>query len=81
MTVSTVTDSDKFWSAIKVAYAQLPGTARWVFALSSTDGTRAVNVLVHDSVQRVQELFAIADPYGTTECLEADAANAVGLQT
>ena len=40
---------------------ELPGTARWVFALSSVDGTRAVNVLVHDSVERVRELFAIAD--------------------
>ena len=81
MAVSTVTENEDFWSSIKLAHAQLPANARWVFALSSADGTRAVNVLVHDSVQRVRELFAIADAYGTTECFEADAANAVGLST
>jgi hypothetical protein len=50
--------------------------------VASTDGTRAVNVLTGDSVESVRALFeAHAGRYGTTECLEADAANAVGLAT
>ena len=48
--------------------------------MASTDGTKGVNVLVHDSVQSVRDLFAShAGDYATTECFEADAANAVGL--
>ena len=35
-----------------------PSAAQWILAVASTDGTRGVNVLVHDSVQSVRDLFA-----------------------
>lgn len=41
-----------------------------------------MNILVHDSVASVANLFADhTGRFGTTECFEADAANAVGLGT
>jgi hypothetical protein len=80
MAVSTITDDGSFWDALKVAHGALPAGADWVFAVASTDGTRAVNVLVHDSVDRVRDLVeAHAGAFATTEYFEADAANAVGL--
>ncbi|MGO9177671.1 MAG: hypothetical protein ACLQBX_15110 [Candidatus Limnocylindrales bacterium] len=80
LAISTVADSHNFWGSLKNAYAQLPSGARWILAVSSTDGTRAVNVLVHDSVDGARDLFvATAGPFGTTEFFEADGANAVGL--
>jgi hypothetical protein len=82
MAITTVTEPDAFWGAVKHAYATLPAGAGWVLAVASTDGTRAVNVIAHDSVESVRALFeGAAAAFGTTECLEADAANAVGLAT
>ncbi len=48
MAVSTTRDSTAFWDALKKAYGRLPGGATWTLAVASTDGTRAVNVIVHD---------------------------------
>lgn len=80
MAISTVSDSDKFWSALKKAYGRLPGGARWTLAVASADGTRAVNVVVHDSIDGVRAYFEDhAGSFAATEYLEADAANAVGL--
>ena len=80
MAVSTISDNDKFWGALKKAYGQLPKGARWTLAVASTDGTRAVNVIVHDSIGSVKSFFEkYAGPFGMTEYFEADAANAVGL--
>jgi hypothetical protein len=80
MAVSTISDTDKFWGALKRAYSHLPTGARWTLAVGSTDGTKAVNVIVHDSIDSVKNLFeAHAGPFGTTEYCEADAENAVGL--
>jgi hypothetical protein len=80
MTITTITDSDRFWASLKRAYDRLPPGARWTLAVASTDGTRAVNVIVHDSVEGVRTFFEQhAGAFGTTEYLEADAANAVGL--
>ena len=80
MALSTISDHDKFWGSLKKAYSQLPKGARWVLAVESTDGTRAVNVLVHDSIDSVKSFFEEhAGHFGTTEYFEVDAANAVGL--
>jgi hypothetical protein len=78
--VTTISDNDRFWSSMKRAYAQLPGEARWTLAVVSTDGTMAVNVIVHDSIDSVRGLFEEhAGAFGATEYFVADAANAVGL--
>jgi hypothetical protein len=80
MAVSAISDDDGFWNALKNAYADLPPGAGWVLAVASTDGTRAVNVIVHDSVDSVRSFVeARSGPFATTEYFEADAANAVGL--
>ena len=80
LALSAVTDNDRFWNAMKQAHARLPAGARWTLAIGSTDGTRAVNVIAHDSVEAVRAFLAgYADPFATTEYVEADAANAVGL--
>ena len=80
MAVSTISDHDKFWDSLKRAYGQLPKGAKWLLAVSSTDKTKAVNVIVHDSIDTVKRFFEeYVAPFGTTEYFEADAANAVGL--
>jgi hypothetical protein len=80
MAVSTVSDNDRYWGALKRAYGRLPAGARWTFAVSSTDGTKAVNIIAHDSVESVRGFFEeYAGPFAATEYFEADAANAVGL--
>jgi hypothetical protein len=80
LAVSTITDGAGFDNALKLAYAALPGAAGWVLAVASTDGSRAVNVIVHDSVEAVRDLVeAHTGPFATTDYREADAANAVGL--
>ncbi|MEO3868325.1 serine hydrolase domain-containing protein [Nonomuraea sp. B12E4] len=80
MAVSTISDNGGFWGALKAAYGQLPKGAEWTLAVASTDGAKAVNVIVHDSVDSVKTLFEEhAGPFATTEYFEADAANAVGL--
>ena len=80
MAVSTVSDDGKFWPGLKQAHARLPKDATWKLAVASKDGTRAVNVITHDSVDGVRDFFeAHAGAYATTEYFEADAANAVGL--
>ncbi|WP_395245046.1 hypothetical protein ACGGZK_04420 [Agromyces sp. MMS24-K17] len=80
MAISTVLDDARFWGALKRAHGGLPKGAKWVLAVASTDGTRAVNVIVHDSLDAVRELFdGYAGSSATTEYVEADAANAVGL--
>lgn len=80
MALSTISDHDQFWGSLKKAYSHLPGGARWVLAVESTDGTRAVNVIIHDSIESIKSFFEkYAGPFGTTEYFEADAANAVGL--
>lgn len=80
MALSTISDNDRYWGALKKAYGRLPKGATWPLAVASADGTRAVNVIVHDSVDGVREFFTeYAGPFATTEFFEADAANAVGL--
>ncbi|MFH8369610.1 hypothetical protein [Streptomyces sp. NPDC018031] len=80
MAVSTVSDDGRFWSGLKRAHAELPAGAAWKLAVASEDGTKAVNVITHDSVDGVRDFFeAYTGPYATTEYCEADAANAVGL--
>jgi hypothetical protein len=82
LAVSTISDGDGYWSALKSAYVRLPRGATWAFALASADGTKAVNVIAHDSVDGVRRFFEEhAGPFATTEYFEADAANAVGLAT
>ena len=72
---------DAFWTGQKKANGRLPKGASWVLAIASADGTRAVNILVHESVDAVRAFFEEhAGPFATTECFEADAANAVGLR-
>lgn len=81
MAVSTVSDDGTFWSGLKTAYARLPKGAVWKLAVASKDGTKAVNVIAHDSVESVRGFFeAYTGACATTEYFEADAANAVGLQ-
>ncbi|GAA0854144.1 serine hydrolase domain-containing protein [Streptosporangium amethystogenes subsp. fukuiense] len=80
MAVSTISDNGGFWDAMKAAYGQLPKGAKWTLAVAGTDGTKAVNVIVHDSVDSVKTFFEEhAGPFAATEYFEADAANAVGL--
>ncbi|SCK32812.1 MULTISPECIES: hypothetical protein [unclassified Streptomyces] len=80
MAVSTVSDDDKFWSGLKKAHARLPQGAKWTLAVASKGGAKAVNIISHDSVDGVREIFeAHAGAYATTEYFEADAANAIGL--
>ena len=80
MAVSTVSDYDKFQSGLKRAYAMLPRGAAWKVAVASADGSKMVNIISHDSVEGVRDLFEThAGGYATTEYFEADATNAVGL--
>ena len=80
MVLSTVSDEDRFWAGLKKAYGRLPAGARWALAVASTDGTKAVNIITHDSVDAVRDFFEeYAGASATTEYFEADAANAVGL--
>ncbi|MFD0000586.1 hypothetical protein [Nocardia sp. NPDC127526] len=80
MAVSTVADNDGYWNALKQAHGRLPKGAKWILAVSSTDGTKAVNVIAHDSVAGVSAfLEEHAGRFASTEYFEADAANAVGL--
>lgn len=80
LAVSTVSDEGKFESGLKKAYANLPKGARWKVAVMSKDGAKAVNIITHDSIEGVREVFeAHTGAYATTEYFEADAANAVGL--
>ena len=75
-----VSERDRYWNALKGAYGRLPPGARWVLAVGSADGTRAVNVIVADSLDDVRRFFdEHTGSLGTTECFELDAANAVGL--
>jgi len=80
MAVSTIADQSRFWGGLKKAHGRLPRGARWIVAVGSTDGTKAVNIIAHDSVDAVRSFFSEhADSFATTEYFEADAANAVGL--
>jgi hypothetical protein len=80
MAVSTIADNDRFWGSLKKAHGLLPKGAKWTLAVASTDGTKSVNVIVHDSLESVRSFFEKhAGPFATTEYFEADAANAVGL--
>ncbi|MBF8189773.1 serine hydrolase [Nonomuraea sp. K274] len=80
MAVSTISDNDGFWASLKKAFGRLPKGAKWTLAVASTDGTKAVNVIVHDSIDGVRSFFEDhAGPFATTEYFEADASNAVGL--
>jgi hypothetical protein len=81
LAISTVSDNQKFWNGLKRAHATLPKGATWTLAVASTDGSRAVNVIAHESVDAVREFVeAHAGAHATTEYFEADAANAVGLR-
>jgi len=80
MAVSMISDHDRYWGSLKKAHSRLPRGARWTLAVASADGTRAVNVIVHDSVDGVRSFFEEhAGPFATTDYFETDAANAVGL--
>lgn len=80
MVVSTISDEDGFWGGLKKAHGRLPRGSRWTLAVASTDGTKAVNVIAHDSVDAVRSFFEEhAGSFAETEYFEADAANAVGL--
>jgi hypothetical protein len=80
LAISAVSDGSKFWTGLKKAHGRLPPGAVWQLAVASTDGTRAVNVIAHDSADAVREFFEThAGAHATTEYFEADAANAVGL--
>lgn len=80
MVISTIADANRFWGALKKAHGRLPKGAKWTLAVASADGTKAVNVFVHDSVDAVRDFFdEYAGQSATTEYFEADAANAVGL--
>ena len=80
MAISTVSQGGAFWDALKRAYGQLPESAEWLLAVASSDGTRAVNIIVADSTDTVSVLLdEHAGSFATTECFELDAANAVGL--
>lgn len=81
MAISTISDEGRFWDSLKKAYGRLPRGAKWTLAVASSDGTKAVNVIVHDSVDSVRSFFEeCTGTAATTEYFEADAANAVGLQ-
>lgn len=78
---STVKDGERFWGGLKKLYGRLPTGSSWILALASTDGTRAVNVIQHESVDSVRVLLdEYAGASAITDYFEADAANAVGLQ-
>ena len=80
MAISTVSDEKSFWNAMKKAHGRLPAGARWTVAVASADGTRAVNVIVHSSIDAVRGFVEeCGGRYATTDYFEADAANAVGL--
>ncbi|MFE5672026.1 hypothetical protein ACFQ58_10515 [Agromyces sp. NPDC056523] len=80
MAISKIDDGDRFWGGLKKAHGRLPKGAKWILAVASTDGTMAVNVIVHDSLAAVREFFEEhAGRAAVTEYVEADAANAVGL--
>ncbi len=80
MAISAISDNGGFWDALKKAHGRLPRGARWTLAVASTDGTAAVNIIAHDSVDAVRIFFEeSAGSFATTEFFEADAANAVGL--
>ena len=80
MAVSTISNNDRFWGSLKKAHGKLPKGAKWILAVASTDGTKAVNIIVHDSIGSVKHFFEeYGGPFSTTEYFEADAANAVGL--
>jgi hypothetical protein len=80
MALSTVSDEKSFWNAMKKAHGRLPAGARWTVAVASADGTRAVNVIVHDSIDEIRGFVeGWGGPYAVTEYFEADAVNAVGL--
>jgi hypothetical protein len=82
MAISAISDNDGFWDSLKKAYGRLPEGAKWTLAVASTDGAKAVNVIVHDSVDGVKSFFEDhTGPFATTEYFEADASNAVGLPT
>ena len=53
MAISTVSQGGAFWDALKRAYGQLPESAEWLLAVASSDGTRAVNIIVADSTETV----------------------------
>ena len=80
MAISTVSDEQSFWNAMKKAYGRLPAGARWTVAVASADGTRAVNVIVHKSIDEVRDFVEEwVAAFAVTEYFEADAENAVGL--
>ncbi|WP_410597611.1 hypothetical protein [Amycolatopsis sp. lyj-23] len=80
LAISAVTDESGFWNGLKQAHGRLPAGAVWKLAVASKDGTKAVNVIAHDSADGVREFFEThAGAHATTEYFEADAANAVGL--
>ncbi|GII63057.1 hypothetical protein Skr01_31420 [Sphaerisporangium krabiense] len=80
MAISAISDENGFWDSLKKAHGRLPQGAKWTLAVASTDGARAVNVIVHDSLDDVRAFFeGHAAPFAATEYFEADAANAVGL--
>ncbi|NBE97082.1 beta-lactamase family protein [Nonomuraea sp. KC401] len=82
MAVSTISDRDGFWNRLKQAFGRLPQGARWTLAVASADGSKAVNVIVHDSIDGVRSFFEDHTAgFATTEYFEADASNAVGLPT
>lgn len=81
MAVSTISENDGFWKALKKAYGRLPKDAKWSLAVASADGTKAVNIIKHESVDGVRDFFEEhAGAFATTEYFEADAVNAVGLR-
>jgi hypothetical protein len=80
LAVSRVHDAGGYDGALKQAHADLPTGARWALAVSSADGTTVVNVVEHGSVEAVRSLLEPhLAPFAATEYVEADAANAVGL--
>lgn len=80
MAVSTVSDDGKFWGGLKKAHGKLPVGATWKVAVASKDGTKALNIITAESIERVRDFVeAYAGAYAVTEYFEADAANAVGL--
>jgi hypothetical protein len=80
MALSSVSDADGFWASLKRLHGRLPAGVKWTLAVASVDGTKAVNILVADSIDAVRRPFEEqAGTFGTTEYFEADAANAVGL--
>jgi hypothetical protein len=80
LAISTVSHPDEFWGSLKKVYSRLPQGSMWLLAVASTDGTKAVNVIVHDSIDNVRNLFEeYAASFGTTEYFEADVTNALGL--